>query len=221
MGITRFFRRRRWDEERARELESYLAETIDDNLARGLTPDAARAAAHRKLGNATRIREDIYEFNTVRWLETLRFDLRDAWRQLRRRRLAAVTTVALLAAGVAGSTAAFCVAYGILFRSLPFPEPERLATLFQVVHGRHEQVSYPDLQDLRTLPAFESVAAVFSGRVTVAAGAAVDRVATVAAEPALLTMLGARAAEGRLLAPDDAGRRVAVVSRRLWVRLLQ
>jgi putative ABC transport system permease protein len=221
MGFTRFFRRRRWDEERTRELESYLAEAIDDNLARGMTPGAARAAAHRKLGNATRIREDIYEFNTVRWLETLRFDVRDAWRQLRRRRLAAVTTVALLAAGVAGSTAAFCVVYGILFRSLPFPEPERLATLVEVVHGRHEQVSYPDLQDLRTLPAFESVAAVFSGRVTLAAGAAVDRVGTVAAEPALLPMLGARAAQGRLLMADDAGRRVTVVSHRLWARLLQ
>ena len=61
MGIRRFFRRRHWDDERARELEAYLAQEIDDNLARGMTPDQARAAAHRKLGNATRIREEIYD----------------------------------------------------------------------------------------------------------------------------------------------------------------
>ena len=60
MSFYRFFRRRYWDEERARELDSYLAEAIDDNLARGMTPDEARAAAHRKLGNTTRIREEIY-----------------------------------------------------------------------------------------------------------------------------------------------------------------
>src|SRR6185436_3895379 len=100
MGILRFFRRRYWDEERARELESYLAQEIDDNLARGMTPDQARAAAHRKLGNATRIREEIYEFNTMRALETLRLDLRDAWRQLRRRRISALATGALLALGI-------------------------------------------------------------------------------------------------------------------------
>jgi len=221
MGITRFFRRRRWDDERAREIEAHLAHEIDDHVARGLTREQARAAAGRKLGNVTRVREEIYEFNSVRWIETLRFDLRDAWRHLRRRRRVAATTVALLATGVAGSTAAFCIAYGILVRPLPFPDADRLATLFQVVHGRYEQLSYPDLQDLRTLPAFESVAAVFSGRVTLAAGPAVDRVATVAAEPALLPMIGARAAQGRLLAPEDAGRRVALVSHRLWVRLLQ
>lgn len=58
MGVSRFFRRRQWDDERARELESYLAEAIDHNLARGMTPDEARSAAHRKLGNPTRIREE-------------------------------------------------------------------------------------------------------------------------------------------------------------------
>jgi len=90
MGISRFFRRRRWDEERAREIAAHLAHEIDDLTARGLTREQARAAAHRKLGNAARIREEIYEFNSVRWLETLRFDLRDAWRHLRRRRFAGV-----------------------------------------------------------------------------------------------------------------------------------
>lgn len=65
MALSRFFRRRHWDEERARELESYLAEAIDDNLARGMTPEQARTAAHRKLGNATRIREEIYTMNSL------------------------------------------------------------------------------------------------------------------------------------------------------------
>ncbi len=60
MGLRRFFRRRYWDEERARELDAYLAQEIEDNLARGMSPEQARAAAHRRLGNATRVREEIY-----------------------------------------------------------------------------------------------------------------------------------------------------------------
>jgi hypothetical protein len=65
MSLTRFFRRARWDEERARELEAHLAIETDDNIARGMTPDRARAAARRKLGNTARIREDIYDMNSV------------------------------------------------------------------------------------------------------------------------------------------------------------
>jgi putative ABC transport system permease protein len=46
--LTRFFRRCYWDEERARELASYLEEETADNVARGMAPDEARRAAHRQ-----------------------------------------------------------------------------------------------------------------------------------------------------------------------------
>ena len=45
MGWSRFLRRSRWDEERARELQDYLAHEIDDNIARGMTPQEATHAA--------------------------------------------------------------------------------------------------------------------------------------------------------------------------------
>jgi hypothetical protein len=51
MSWSRFFHRRRWDEERARELDAHLAIETDDNPARGMTPAEARDAARRKLGN--------------------------------------------------------------------------------------------------------------------------------------------------------------------------
>ena len=47
MSLSRFFRRSRWDDERAREIEAHLAIEIDDNIARGMTPEAARLAARR------------------------------------------------------------------------------------------------------------------------------------------------------------------------------
>ena len=82
MSWTRFFLRRYWDEERARELEAYLQAETDENIARGMSQEEARYAAHRKLGNPTLIREEIYHMNSLGWLETLWQDLRFAARML-------------------------------------------------------------------------------------------------------------------------------------------
>jgi len=219
MGWSRFFRRRYWDDERARELDTYLAIETDDNIARAMTPEAARRAATRKLGNPTLIREEIYAMNTVRWIDTLRLDLRDAWRQLRRRSRVALLAVLLLALGIGASTAAFTIAYGTLWRPLQYPDAARLGTLWQETQGRLEQISYQDLQDLRALPPFEIVAALESGRGTLTTGTDADRVTLIGAEPSLLPMLGARVALGRLTTAGDAGQAVTVISHRLWTRV--
>src|SRR5919201_3934863 len=84
MGWSRYFHRARWDDERAKELQDYLAHEIDDNVARGMSADEAVRAAHRKLGNPTRIREEIWEMNTLRLVETVWQDLRYGFRLLRR-----------------------------------------------------------------------------------------------------------------------------------------
>ena len=65
MSLIRFFRRRHWDEERSSELAAYLEIETAENVARGMTPEAARTAAHRKLGNPTLVIEEIHRMNTL------------------------------------------------------------------------------------------------------------------------------------------------------------
>src|SRR6185436_776837 len=132
MSFRRFFRRRYWDEERARELDAYLAQETDDNIARGMSPDAARAAAHRKLGNATLIREDIYTMNSLGWIESLSQDLRYGARLLRRNPTFAVVAVLTLALGTGANTAIFELVNAVTLRTLPVERPDQLAEVLIV-----------------------------------------------------------------------------------------
>jgi hypothetical protein len=136
MGWSRFFRRGRWDDERARELGDYLAHEIDDNIARGMTPDEARRAAHRQLGNPTRIREQIYDMNTLRLFEPLWQDLRYGARLLLRNRTFALVAILTLALGTGANAAVFQLINAIRMRSLPVERPHELVHLNIETHDK-------------------------------------------------------------------------------------
>jgi predicted permease len=129
MSWTRFFHRRRWDEERARELEAYLEIETDENIARGMSPEEARYAARRKLGNPALIREEIYRMNSLAWLETLWQDLRYALRQLQRSPGLAAVIVLSLTLGIGANAAVFTLTDAVMFKLLPVKNPQQLVLL--------------------------------------------------------------------------------------------
>ena len=94
MNLRRFFKRSAEDSELSEELESHLAHEIDDNLARGMSPEEARRLAYVKLGNPLRIRDRVWETNRLGWIEDIWCDLRFAARTLKK--TPSFTLVALL-----------------------------------------------------------------------------------------------------------------------------
>jgi predicted permease len=94
--------------------------------AGGMSSDEARAAARRRLGSPLRLREqsrDPWVFATA---ETVAKDARLALRLLRRAPAFTFTALATLALGIGLTTTIFSVAYGVLWRPLPYLEPDRL-----------------------------------------------------------------------------------------------
>ena len=148
MGWSRFFRRKRWDKERAQELEAYLETETADNVQRGMSPEEAERAAHIKLGNIGRIREEIYEMNSLDFLETFWQDVRYALRGFRRTPAFAVTVILAVALGIGATTAVFSVVDRILFRSLPYPHADQLVTFGYIASIEpNEFLTAPDFAD--------------------------------------------------------------------------
>src|ERR1700730_16902732 len=129
MSLLRFIQRRQWDTERAAELESHLQIETDRNVEAGMSPADARAAAYLKLGNPTRIRETIYEMNSISFLDTLRRDLRFSLRSLSKRPGFTMVVAMSLALGIGANTAIFSLVDGIVFRPLPVPNPGGLVSI--------------------------------------------------------------------------------------------
>jgi predicted permease len=143
VSLIRFLRRSAWDDERARELESYLAIETDENIARGMTPAEARDAARRKLGNATLVREEIYQMNTVRLVDSAWRDLKYGARLLRLNPAFAVVAILSLALGIGANTAIFQLLDAVRIRTLPVKNPDELleVRIADPVGGRTGQFS--------------------------------------------------------------------------------
>ncbi len=136
MSWFRFLRRAHWDDERAAELQDYLAHETADNIARGMTPDDAACEAHRKLGNVTRIREEIYEMNTLHVFETTWQDLRYGLRLLRRNPVFSIVAILTLALGTGANAAIFQLVNSVRLRPLPVDKPHELVWVNIDTHSR-------------------------------------------------------------------------------------
>lgn len=232
MRWLRFFRRDRWDAERSRELASYLEIEIDDNITRGMSPDAARTAAYRKLGNPTRIREEVYDMNSLGFLETTWHDVRYGARMLRRNPGFALVAVLSLALGIGANTAIFQLIDALRLRSLPVESPEELVfvRIGETPNGRTGRFTgrYPmltyglwDRIDEASLTSFDGIAAWGATTLELASSGESRPVQGMYVSNRFYSTLGVRAAAGRLPQPADAAdcsEPGAVVSHSFWQR---
>ena len=135
MNWRRFFRRDDEDSDLRNEIESYLDHAAEEFIARGMDPQTARAAAQRKLGNSARVCEEVYQMNTISFLDETARNLRFSLRTLRKSPAFAAAAILTIAIGIGANTAVFSVVDGVLLKPLAYPDPDRLVSIRHFVPG--------------------------------------------------------------------------------------
>jgi predicted permease len=230
MGLGRFFRRAKWDRERLEEIESYVQMEMDDNIARGMPLSEARAAARRKLGNSTLIREEIYSMNTIAFFDALGRDVRYGFRTLRHNPVFTVVALLTIAIGIGANTAVFSVVNSVLLKPLLYPKPAELVALRQVAPGAAGLANFSD--GLRLSPSmyftyaehnrtFQSLGVWTTGSANVTGLAEPQQVRTVQVSDGVLQALGVPPTAGRWLSAADQiprSRETVMLSYGYWQR---
>lgn len=228
MSWRKYFRRERWDEERAEEVRTHLAHEVDANLALGMTAEEARFAAKRKLGNETRVREDIYEMNTVSWLDSLWQDLKYGARTLRKSPGYTVVAVLTLALGIGANTVIFSVINTTLLRPLPYKSAKQLVMIFRSdAKNRLKDLgidSKPDYEDyVKQADTFSSAALFDASRngYNLAEGTRPERLQGVRITSGFFKTFGVAPMLGREFTPNEEPQGAdheLILSYRVWER---
>lgn len=125
--LTNVFRPARVDRETEEEMESHIAEAVDE----GRDP----AEARRAFGPRLLRREQSRDIRTFAWLASLHADTVFGWRQLRKRTITSTAAALSLALGIGACTSAFRLIDAVLLRPLPVAHPEELYGLNKIGIG--------------------------------------------------------------------------------------
>jgi predicted permease len=215
------------DRELQTEIESHLAEAIEDNVRQGMTPPEARRAALARFGGVTQTIEVHRAQRRFTFFSTLGQDLRYAVRTLVRAPGFAIVAILTLAIGILGNTTIFSGVNALLFTPLPAERPEQIAQIVPAGHPgfKHPLRLYRALRDHNS--AFVALAAIRDVTVSVSDTAQAARsgqysgvVRGEVASGNYFDMLGVRAVHGRVFTPDDDrtpnAHPVVVISDGLW-----
>src|SRR5262245_17814718 len=120
------------------EIRADLTLNVQERIARGEDPGAARRAALRDLGYIPAIRDSMHRVWYSRWFDAvaaLGREMRLGLRSLLRARGLALTVVVTLALGIGANAAIFSVVRGVLLRPLVNRGENRLVYIRQSASG--------------------------------------------------------------------------------------
>src|SRR5437879_1306949 len=138
-------------------------------------------------------------------LQDLKFGLKLLWKE----KAFTATALLTLALCIGANTAIFTVLNAVILNPLPFPEPERLVTLYNIYpgvgftgRGANSAPDYPDRRELKD--AFESVAMISGTGYDIGAEGAPIRIEGQPVTPSFFQVLRAAPMLGRAFAEEES-----------------
>lgn len=216
----------RAEEDLDQEVRSHLQMLIDENLRAGLGREEAERAARLELGGMEQVKEQVREKRLGTGLHSVSCDCRFGLRQLRKNPGFTLTVVLTLALSVGANTAIFSLVNALLLKSLPYPHPERMGTIYTRITGstasdKRHNVNGEQWELLRdNVPALTSaVSSVGTTGVNLKGGSHVGYVHDGRISAHYLDVLGLQPILGRNFSADEDrahGPKAAILSYSLW-----
>jgi putative ABC transport system permease protein len=207
------------------ELQFHMQERVDDLVARGANPRAARDEALRGFGDIEVVRatcRDIAEDteSDMRRSEQLGLLKQDALYALRLMRAKPAFTAAIvltLALGIGATTAIFSVVSAVLLRPLPYANADRMVMVYEQLNGGNGRASVGHFHDWREqTQSFEEMAA-FQTRTFNLTDGEPERVLGARVTPSFFQVAYMRPVLGRYFLPEETdASRVMVLSHPFW-----
>ena len=159
--IRNLFHRSKVAQEIDDELRAHIEMRIEDNIAAGMPPEAARRDALLRFGNPTATKEHVTAADVALTLGSICTDVRYAFRQLAKSPGFAIVALVTLALGIGANTGIFTLLDAVLLKSLPVPHPEQLFLVKQSDHATEKsRFSYPFFERVsQQLPDATAIAA--------------------------------------------------------------
>ena len=219
------------DPDPADEIHAHIADRADDLVRAGMPREEAERQARLEFGSIERYREEAREAGrrgSAR-LELLGRDVMLAARRLRAAPGFTIFAAISLALGIGVTTSVHAVIASILWRPLPWPDPDRLVVVTRTAEGRpawQSILSRGDFADLRSVGgpwARAEATATFGQALVDQERGLSELVRGEAVTGGYFQAIGLRPSAGRLLHPaddDPSAPAVVVLGHTLWTTTL-
>ncbi len=225
-GFTALLHRRRAEQELDDEIRAYLDVSSAEKIRSGMSPEAALRAARAEMGSVEAIKDHTRDVGWETLLESVWRDLKYAGRILRRAPVFSAVAILTLALGIGSNVAVFTLVDAVLFRPLPFHEPDRLVMISEshVESGQQRVGVLPgSLLDWRERGrSFEGISILWAGPMLITNRDEPARIQGAHVSPNFFELIGVQPFLGRTFPStesDAAGHeREVVIGHGLWQR---
>ena len=208
------------------EIQSHLQMAARDRVQRGESARDAQDHAVREFGNVGVVKELTRDMWAGASLEILVQDLTYGLRMLVKSPGFAAIAILTLALGIGANTAIFSVVNGVLLNPLPFPNANRIVSMFEELPNFPKgSISYPNFLDWqRENHSFETIAAYRWADGTITGVPQPEEVRAQHVSATFFPILGVNPILGRNFSADEDRRgadATVLISEGLWKRMFQ